>query len=770
IGSPYETPDSATPEAGLAYLFDGASGDLLHTFQLETPTHTAHFGSSVAGVEDLDGDGRGDVVIGAINGNDQRYARAGRACVFSGSSGALIHTLFSPTPYRFGGQFGFFASGIPDLNFDDKEEIAVSATIEPGAFYRSPDGPGLVHLFDGASGEFLETFSSPNGGYSFGYSMAPLPDMNGDDRPELAIGNEMENRAYVFLSRAIELDKKHLDFSERDVDEGPGAPLEFTIWNVGNEDAVIELRFQDEESNEFRVANDTIPSVVPKGASRSIQVVFDPALPVERSNVLLVKILSPRMEEFEIPLSGVGYDSKQLVVPGLLGGGDRMKVTGLSDVNGDGFGDFAVNKDAAFNNTEIFLYSGSNGEMLPIGNRTYFRTEDAIPLGVVDFTGDGLADLVVGEPGVNDGQVRLLDPSNGQYWTLAPPLDGNADDFGVSVSEIPGGDANCQRRIVVGAFLSSEENFTRSGMAYIASVSSDGATIVQELSPPTLQDHGRFGFSVSGISDLTGDGCGDVLVGSFLNQVFAFDGQSGELVRVIQSPNPTAEEFFGHSVAGMPDLDGDGSPENLVLGYNPNLLSLPGTYGNIYVFSGDDFRPIRTIPPPDFMPGLRFGKQLESLPDMTGDGIADFSIDALLNTLDEKFVLLYDGANGELFHIFSSPYSEHNLREEHAAVPDANGDGLGEMLVTGNDFAHLFYSPFPQPAISLPQSEVDFGMVEIGTGATDPFNIPIDNIGAGTLVPFTSYIEITGTDAAAFRIISLDETVSIVPGRRGYVP
>ena len=74
---------------GRAYLFSGATGALLYS--LEGPSNPdgsrSAFGSAVAGVADVDGDGFGDLLIGA-QGQDDGAPGAGRAYLFSGSTGA----------------------------------------------------------------------------------------------------------------------------------------------------------------------------------------------------------------------------------------------------------------------------------------------------------------------------------------------------------------------------------------------------------------------------------------------------------------------------------------------------------------------------------------------------------------------------------------------------------------------------------------------------------------------------------------------------------
>jgi hypothetical protein len=79
--------------AGAAYLFDGATGSLLMSFQ----GHGGQFGHSVAGAE-------GDVIVGAVTAR----GGAGQAYLFDGTTGALLATLDSPN----GGGFGCSVSAL----------------------------------------------------------------------------------------------------------------------------------------------------------------------------------------------------------------------------------------------------------------------------------------------------------------------------------------------------------------------------------------------------------------------------------------------------------------------------------------------------------------------------------------------------------------------------------------------------------------------------------------------------------------------------------
>lgn len=87
---------SVTP--GAVYLFDSEDGSLLRTFLNPTPEPGDHFGTSVAMVG-------GNVLIGAALDNTTG-ANGGAAYLFDGSTGDLMHTFLSPaesSSFLFGG-------------------------------------------------------------------------------------------------------------------------------------------------------------------------------------------------------------------------------------------------------------------------------------------------------------------------------------------------------------------------------------------------------------------------------------------------------------------------------------------------------------------------------------------------------------------------------------------------------------------------------------------------------------------------------------------
>lgn len=206
VGAWLENPGTSLFNAGRAYLFSGADGALL--FELTSPNEeeSGYFGSSVASVPDTDGDAMGDLLIGALNeGPGASPDQAGRAYLFSGSTGLLLHELAS-TNEELGGMFGTSVAGVPDADGDGRGDLLVGAEMEdPGT---SPDWAGRAYLFSGATGLFLRELASPNEDQrgAFGNAVAGVPDADGDGRGDLLVGAFGEGggpfnaigRAYLF--------------------------------------------------------------------------------------------------------------------------------------------------------------------------------------------------------------------------------------------------------------------------------------------------------------------------------------------------------------------------------------------------------------------------------------------------------------------------------------------------------------------------------------------------------------------------------------------
>ena len=152
IGDPLGDP--LGDNAGIAYLFDSSTGDLLQTFNNPTPENRDNFGFSL----DISGN---NVIIGA-QGDDTGGINSGAAYVFDATTGDLIQTFLNPTPANFD-SFGF-SVGISGNN------------VVVGAFGddTGAQNAGAAYAFNAITGELLQTYlnTSPEDGEQFGLSIA----------------------------------------------------------------------------------------------------------------------------------------------------------------------------------------------------------------------------------------------------------------------------------------------------------------------------------------------------------------------------------------------------------------------------------------------------------------------------------------------------------------------------------------------------------------------------------------------------------------------
>jgi hypothetical protein len=183
---------------GRAYVFSGATGGLLYTFASPNPTYLGRFGWSVSGAGDVNNDGHADVLIGA-NEEHGGADDAGRAYLYSGRTGGLLHTLVSPNP-EVDGYLGWHVSDAGDVNNDGYPDVVVGAYTEDGG----ATDAGRAYVFSGQTGAPLDTLQSPNpeSGGRFGVSVSGAGDVNDDGYADVIVGAHYEasyaGRAYVF--------------------------------------------------------------------------------------------------------------------------------------------------------------------------------------------------------------------------------------------------------------------------------------------------------------------------------------------------------------------------------------------------------------------------------------------------------------------------------------------------------------------------------------------------------------------------------------------
>ncbi|MCB9919955.1 MAG: VCBS repeat-containing protein [Planctomycetes bacterium] len=138
------------------------------------------FGYSVAGLGDVDLDGRPDFAIG--NFYDDRVARdAGAVSVYSGMTGILIRTHRGDGA---GDWAGHAVATAGDFDRDGAQDVLVGAYGSDKAFWNG----GLVRCYSGKSGALLQEVTADRASEEFGIALQTLGDVDSDGVPDWLVG------------------------------------------------------------------------------------------------------------------------------------------------------------------------------------------------------------------------------------------------------------------------------------------------------------------------------------------------------------------------------------------------------------------------------------------------------------------------------------------------------------------------------------------------------------------------------------------------------
>lgn len=194
-------------DIGLAGFYDtvrihaGPDGALI---RVHSDVHTR---PSIANVGDMDQDGTPDYAIGwpqdSTNGS-----WTGRVTVFSGRTGAEIHTVYGQTPHQqnvtTGDHLGLSVAGAGDVNADGLPDFVAGAPGEIELWY--PSTQGMVRVYSGLDASILHEWRAETDtahyGSQLGYRVAGGADLNGDDYADVLAAAPKEPLG-IFLPGSI---------------------------------------------------------------------------------------------------------------------------------------------------------------------------------------------------------------------------------------------------------------------------------------------------------------------------------------------------------------------------------------------------------------------------------------------------------------------------------------------------------------------------------------------------------------------------------------
>ena len=346
---------------GRALVYSGTNGALLHTFVGSGPT--GRFGAAVACAGDVNNDGHDDVIVGHPDSGTAFLIEGGRAWVYSGLDGSLIHVVLGAGPFD---HAGTSVAGVGDLDGDDHDDFIVG---HPGFPNGAEQGRAIVYSGADASALYIVTGSAA--GDNCGHEVAGLGDFNGDTIPEFAVGSPRNdangnNTGRVRVYSGIDGTRLYTKRGDEKGDQfGRGIAAVTDLNNDLVDDFLVSTPFTDVDG---------------QGNSFGSAYGYSGADGTRLFHV-----------QGDSPTSNFG-----------------SSISGAGDVNGDGVGDFIVGAAKAdvpeLEAGQAHLYSGANLRRL----YTFFgEVEDAnsgASVGTLgDVDGDGLSDVFVGAPGAPTG-------------------------------------------------------------------------------------------------------------------------------------------------------------------------------------------------------------------------------------------------------------------------------------------------------------------------------------------------------------------------------
>jgi hypothetical protein len=319
--------------------------------------------------------------------------------------------------------------------------------------------------------------------------------------------------------------------------------------------------------------------------------------------------------------------------------------------------------------------------------------------GAGDVNGDGYADVIVGASG-NDGGGA--DAGRAYVYYGGPGADAVADNtltgatagdfFGVSVSGAGDVNGDGYADVIVGAYA-NDTGGSQAGRAYVY-YGGPGADAVADLTFTGAVADDNLGWSVSGAGDVNGDGYADVIVGAHLNDAgglnagrayLYYGGPGADAVADLTLTGAVAGDFFGWSVSGAGDTNGDGYADVIVGALWNSAGGLSA--GRAYVYYGG--------PGADTVADLTFtgvaasdnlGFSVSGAGDVNGDGHSDVIVGAYGNdtggSIAGQAYVYYGGPGADPFaDLTFTGQAGDLLGHSVSGAGDVNRDGYADVIV-----------------------------------------------------------------------------------------
>ncbi|MBK8978169.1 MAG: FG-GAP repeat protein [Planctomycetes bacterium] len=326
-------------------------------------------GFAVAALGDVNGDGVPDFASSSPHDNTLG-TNAGYAACYSGADSRLLWEIAGAFP---GAWFGQSVLGVPDMDGDGRMDVAVGAPRQTASI-----PTGRIYFYSGRTGGQIRVLTSDAGGDHFGHSLALVGDQNGDRIADLVVGAPL-GLGYITVFQMGSTNNSPI--WSRVQGNGFGE----TVAGVGDTDG------------------DGIDDVLVGRPETAL-------LPVPTAT--LVSGRTTRVIRSHVGNRG------EVVAPAVGGG---------LDLDADGATDYVLGAPRAAGGAgQAAVYSGRNGALLfTVSGNGNDATGSAVAL-LPDRTGDGLAEVALGNPGYDTSGV----PESGSVTLYAHLLAGRAELLG----------------------------------------------------------------------------------------------------------------------------------------------------------------------------------------------------------------------------------------------------------------------------------------------------------------------------------------------------
>ena len=715
--------------------------------QLESNQASGQSGHSVAFAGDLNGDGFGDIAVGAF-GFDGGATNSGAVFVYFGGAGAfnaIADTVLTSSIANV--RFGSSLSAAGDTNGDGFSDLIVGSV----NYASGQANEGAAFVYFGGAGNTLNNgvdgdLQNNQADAFMGGSVAGIGDVNGDGYADVAVGaaawdgtaNGNEGRVFVYFGGAGTSFNTTADvtlFTSQPNAAFGSSVSGGDINGDGFSDIIVGSILYDngqvDEGNAFAyfgsaafdIATDgTLESNV-AGAQfgASVSVVGD----VNGDGYADVLVGAPAFNGSAgaayLYFGGAGASinvTSDARLDGQQSGAEMGRsVSGAGDTNGDGYADILIGEPlldlpaSAGDQGRAHLYLGGVGAFEPTVDQQFTGTELSrlgFSVGSGDVNSDGFSDVLIGSPSFNGGDAD--EGAAFLYFGGARRLD-TQEDSGVTSLQGSGqagrsiatGDVNGDgySDLIVGNYGYDDGQLTNAGVVRVYFGSTGGFNTTLDAQLSAGQAEARFGGSVSS-GDINGDGYDDVVVGAPFwdggeldeGAGFVYFGGPGAFNTTVDGrvESNQVNAQMGSSIAVVGDVNGDGKSD-VVVGAVFYDNTNPEQGAAFLYYGGAGFNTVADARLETNQSSAFIGVSTAGAGDVNGDGFADVIVggtgfDATAASNSGVALLFYGGAGAFNTVADGTMTSQADARLGFSvnSAGDVNGDGFGDVIVGANEF------------------------------------------------------------------------------------